>query len=481
VRKRGEGVVVATLLLAAAARLPGLGARSLWFDEALSGLIAQLSTAQVLANSAGSSHPPGYYFLLHLWHPLGTGEFILRFPSAWFSLVAVALVARLAYDLYGRRVARLATLGMALAPFQVYYAQEARTYGLVIALSAGMLWGFLRGVRRGGRMAWWVYGALAALGLYAHYYVALVVLALHLWLLLDPECARRTLPSLLAADGIAALAFVPQLAQFRVEAGEFLGSVRWRVAPSPLEPLRTLHYLLFGHVMPLWMVPVGLFLVLALLAMGVLWVWRRRDKVAQLLLLVLLVPIVVVLAVSLLITPVYVERSFAVVTPALMVLLARGVAIVPRRSPTPYLGAALAALMAVGTALYHVQVDPTKPPLREAAETVAREMQASDVVLHLQDASYLPALYYRPGEAGALLDAGQRLWLAPEVDVLFGGRVVQPEILPPSGRVWLTVMPGYLDPPQRAFLEAWEAARPPLRSWEWQAVQVRLYVLEEGR
>lgn len=225
-KRRVDGILVAFLLVAALARFPGLGKRSLWFDEALSGLIAQLSTPEVLTNAAGSSHPPGYYLLLHVWHPAGESEFALRFPSAWFSLLAVAIVARLARDFLSRRTARLAALGMAISPFQVYYAQEARMYGLAIALSASVLWAFLRVATRDGLTGWWLYVILAAMGLYVHYYVGLVIAALHLWLILDGSRVRKQLPSLLAADALIASAFLPQLMQFRAEVGEFLGEPR---------------------------------------------------------------------------------------------------------------------------------------------------------------------------------------------------------------------------------------------------------------
>ena len=474
--RRTDRVVVVLLLIAAVVRFPGLGARSLWFDEALSGMIARLSAAQVLTNAAGSSHPPGYYFLLHLWQVTGESEFALRFPSVWCSIAAVALVARLGYDLFGRRVARLAALGMALAPFQVYYAQEARMYGLATALGAGLLWSFVRGVRGGGRGAWWGYSLCTVLGLYVHYYVGLVVLALHFWLLLDRRFLRRALRSLLIADLLIGLAFVPQLAQFRSEAGEFLGSARWRAVPHPLEPLRTFHYLLFSHVMPLWVVPAGLFLIIGLLAFGVLWISRRRDRMAWMLILVVLLPITSALLVSLLVTPVYVERSFAVVTPALMLLLARGVVIAPRRSPMPYLGTALVVLMMVGVVVHHTQADPAKPPLREALAVVVQGAEDSDMILHLQDASYLPSLYYKRSRAGALVDAGQRLWLPPMVYALLGGEVIQSGDSSLADRVWLTVMPGYVGPQQQTFLDAWEAAHPTIQSWGWGlSVQVRLY------
>jgi len=474
---RQDWMFIATMILAAALRFCRLGARSLWFDEALSGCIARLDTLSILTNAAGSSHPSGYYFLLHLWHPLGSSEFVLRLPSALCSLLAVALTWGLAHELFDGRTARLAALGMAVAPFQVYYAQEARGYALAIALSAGLMWCFYQGVRRGGWGAWLGYGLFTALGLYVHYYIALVVVGLHLALLLDRRQARMASVPLLVADSLTALAFAPQLAQFLVETGEFLGSARWRVVPSPLEPFRTFHYLLFGHVMPLWIVPVCLFLILSLLVIGGLWTVKRRDRAAGALILVVLLPVVVALALSLWVTPIYVERSFAVVTPALMVWLAHGIVTAPRRSPTPYLGVALATLMAVGAVLHFVRPDPAKPPLREAVEIIAEEAEAGDVSLHLQDASYLPALYYAPEQAGALVDAGQRLWLSPEVYVLFGGWVVTADTLPAAGRVWLTTMPGYVGPAQAELLARWDTARSPLETWDWEAVQVRLYDL----
>ena len=478
--RRTDRAVVALLLLAAAFRFPGLGIRSLWFDEALSGVIARMSATQVLTNVAGSSHPPGYYFVMHLWRTLGEGEYILRYPSAWCSVAAVAVVTRLGRDLFGRRVARLAALGMTLAPFQVYYAQEARMYGLAILLSSGVIWTFVRGAREGDGWAWWGYGILVALGLYVHYYVGLVVLALHLWLLLDRRFVHQVWVGLSISDALIVLAFVPQLAQFRSEAGEFLGSARWRALPHPLEPLRTLHYLLFSHIMPLWIVPAGLFLIIGLLAIGGLWAWRRRDRAVGMLALVILFPIITALIVSFMVTPVYVERSFAVVTPALMLLLARSITVVPRRSPVPLLWKGLVALMVLGAGLYHARPDPAKPPIKEALAVVERKAQGSDSILHLQDASYLSGLYYKPGAAGRLVSAGQRLWLSPQVYALFGGQVIQPEELVPVGRVWLTVMPGYVESPQRGFQDMLEAASSPVQSWDWgMSVQVRLYSLEK--
>jgi 4-amino-4-deoxy-L-arabinose transferase-like glycosyltransferase len=488
VRRQVDWWIVAFLLLGAAVRFPNLGARSLWFDEALGGVIARLSTGQVLANVTGSSHPPGYYFLLHLWRAVGESGFALRFPSAWFSLAAVALVARLGRDLIDKWGARLAALGMALAPFQVYYAQEARMYSLAIGLSAGVLWAFLRGVRGSGRWTWWVYGVLVALGLYVHYYIALVVLALHLWLLLDSSRVRRALLPLAIADGLAAVAFLPQLVQFLIETGEYLGGVTsWQARPTMLSPLTTLYYLLFGHIVPPgwgWVrwgwVGAGLFLVLVVIAFaGASLARRGRRTETWALLFVVIVPMIAILIVSSIAHPIYSERSFAVVTPALMTLLSWAAASAPRRSPTPYLVAALAALMVLGVMLHYSQPDPAKPPVREAAAVIAREAGEVDMVLHLQDASYLPALYYTHGATGELVNAGQTLWLTPEVYALFDGRVVDSDDVITADRAWVVVMPGYVGSAQTEWLAQWRVGYTQFDMWDWGDVQVLLLALEE--
>jgi hypothetical protein len=166
-------------------------------------------------------------------------------------------------------------------------------------------------------------------------------------------------------------------------------------------------------------------------------------------------PLLVGLALSYLVMPVYVHRSFAVVTPALMVLLARSVSIVPGRSPVSYLWLGLVVLMLWGALRYHIWDDPAKPPVREAVAWVQSQRQEGDPVLHMQDASYVPALYYAPGAAGDLANVGQRLWLAPQVYSLFGGRVTAAQALPTGGRVWIVTMPAYMDEEQRAFIEGW--------------------------
>jgi uncharacterized membrane protein len=125
---------VGVLLLAFALRAYRLGEQNIWWDEGYSVYVARHSLGALTTVAAGDTHPPLYYWLLHLWMiPAGQSEFALRFPSLAFGLLTVALVYRLA-AFAGRRpavwLASLAALLLALSRFHVWWSQEIRMYSL---------------------------------------------------------------------------------------------------------------------------------------------------------------------------------------------------------------------------------------------------------------------------------------------------------------------------------------------------------------
>ncbi|MFL7794400.1 MAG: glycosyltransferase family 39 protein, partial [Anaerolineae bacterium] len=394
------------LLLAAGLRFFQLDGRSLWFDEALSVLIGRLTLPQVLTGAAGSSHPPGYYLLLHVWQAVGMGinDWLLRYPSVLASLLSVALAYRVGSLAFDRRAGLLAALGMALAPFQVYYAQEARMYALATALTLGATWCFIRMVGRSRSVGVCVgYALCAVLGLYTHYFVAWVLLSFHLWLLLAGRRFRGAWWPVLLADLLFGLAFLPQVVQFLHQTGDYLGGeMAWQARPHPLSPLTTLEYLLFGHSTSevIWWWGVRVAAVLLVVAVVALELARRRDRAwrrwGTLLLLSTLFPLFAVLAISWLAEPIYLERSFAMIAPFLILFIAQGVAAVPSRfSPTPWIGLLLVGLLAVGSGIYFAVPDIAKPPVREAMAVVAAGFREGDLCLHI-DETYLAALVYEP-------------------------------------------------------------------------------------
>lgn len=186
-------MVTVLVLVALAVRLYDLGGKPLWLDEAYSYDYAQRSLAALWSPSAPvDMHPPLYYVLLGAWLQLGGSEAWLRLPSALVSAAAVVPTYLAARLLAGRRAAAVAGLLVALSPFQVWYAQEARMYGLLTLVAALLCWATAR-LTVGNPPTWasLVYAGAGGLALLVHTSSVFLVGATALVLLLTRAVSWR--------------------------------------------------------------------------------------------------------------------------------------------------------------------------------------------------------------------------------------------------------------------------------------------------
>ena len=256
-----NSILLVALLAGAILRWLQISSHSFWYDEALTSLIASLSLSEIVANAAATDHPPAYYLLLHFWLQFGRSDLFIRSLSALFSLATIPLMYGLGRWLFDRTTGTVAALATAILPFQIYFAQETRMYGLAIFIAAALTWLFLRAVlANAGWRIWLGYALIATVGLYTHYFTAFLLLGLHLWWLLNFREYRSVSWRLALADGLIALLFLPQLGQALGRTSAYLGGVAWQATPHILSPLTTLYYLLFAHRTPIWLFPITLFL-----------------------------------------------------------------------------------------------------------------------------------------------------------------------------------------------------------------------------
>jgi len=223
------------LLVAFALRAYMLDAQSLWNDEGTSVALASLSVEAIIAGAARDIHPPLYYLLLHFWMPfVGTTEYAIRFLSVVGGVLAVAVVFRIAYSVFDKHAAVVATFLVALSSFQVYYSQETRMYiwvTLFAALSVfAMVLQFkirnskfdIRSSDYGFRIMnyelriWFLYITATLAALYTHYFAAMLLvaenLAFALWWLVairNTQYATRHLVHWLITQTLIAAAFAP--------------------------------------------------------------------------------------------------------------------------------------------------------------------------------------------------------------------------------------------------------------------------------
>ena len=163
----------------------GLGTNGFWIDELFTAHVVghDHDTAAALARALIDNHPPTYYLALFgLSEVLGTSEAALRLPSAVFAVAALVLFyfgTRRYYSV----PARLVTIVLAATSrYWLFQSQNARSYALLMLLATLLMVLAMRWIdrdRRGERAR----GTLAALvlvavlGVFVHYYMLFVELA----------------------------------------------------------------------------------------------------------------------------------------------------------------------------------------------------------------------------------------------------------------------------------------------------------------
>jgi 4-amino-4-deoxy-L-arabinose transferase-like glycosyltransferase len=376
------------LLLAFALRIYRLDYQELRGDEAFGYFFSQRTYGDIVDATVALAepHPVASYLIQKAWLGLaGDGEFSLRFPGVWWGVLAVALLYRLARRLdYLSLAACAAAILLALSPYAVWHAQDARMYSMSLALTVAAV---LLGIESLERRGWpWAVGYILAawLALHTHYYAVFVLIALNLfvllWIAFAPRMRSMFVPWLLWQLLVVAL-YIPWL----VRAGSILSSYGGNGdSPGLFSALqRALAVFAAGESalpagQPIWIVVSGLLLVIgvARLVLGDFHDLRNLGL------------LVLYLGVPLLATwwsaqsrPIFNERYLVAALPPFYLLLAAAFDTrpLPRRR-VPVLTAATAMLagalvVAMCLSLLHAYNDPAYGKTRgwrELAGAIAR-------------------------------------------------------------------------------------------------------------
>lgn len=178
-------MVGALTVCGAILRLYQLGTESFWIDEALTRMwITAPRLSGTFASITEGVHPPAYFLCLRAWAAVtGTSLESMRIFSALFSIATIPLFFVFARHLMGRAAALFSTAILALSPFHVYYAQEARAYAFIVFLEVAFALSLCRGMRsieegrEPGRSDWVALYSTSFLLIYSSYLSALVVAA----------------------------------------------------------------------------------------------------------------------------------------------------------------------------------------------------------------------------------------------------------------------------------------------------------------
>lgn len=155
---------------------------SIWFDEAFGAYLAKFNFLDIARYTATDVHPPVYYWLLKCWTLMfGNSELALRSLSLFFGGVAIVFGYLLSDKLFGKTAARLSLIFLALSPMLVRYGQEARMYTLVAAIALAATYALTFAMKSKKKLPWVIYGILLGLGVWVHYFAAIVWIAHWIW------------------------------------------------------------------------------------------------------------------------------------------------------------------------------------------------------------------------------------------------------------------------------------------------------------
>lgn len=163
-------------ILAAFLRFHALTARSFWLDEGLSVSFARLPWPRFLQTMASrEANMVLYYLLLRFWLILGDSEGFIRGLSVLFSVASVPLIFFLGARLFGRKTGLLAAALFAVNAYDIRYAQEARSYAMVVFFAILATWILARNLQDQSTAHWTSYAIVCASLTYSHLYGILLV------------------------------------------------------------------------------------------------------------------------------------------------------------------------------------------------------------------------------------------------------------------------------------------------------------------
>ena len=390
-RVAGVGLWVVPVVVTLAVMVWGIGGASYSRDEAatLSAVQRPLHGLLRMLSNIDAVHGAYYVLLWPVVRVLGAGEVVTRLPSAVAMAVAAGAVFGLGRRLVSWRAGLAGGLVFAVLPEVSVYGQTARPYALATALAAVASYLLVRAVQdaaagEAGRVRGWLVGyggCLAALG-YVHLF-GLLLAAAHVVVVARFWAGHRGRAGRLVAAGwlgVVAGAFAVAGAVV-AETMRQAGTLTW-VKPRSLAGLAGLTSLIGPRPMA---EAAGLAVLAGVTVAAVAGRARLASDWPGDLVAVcvpwLVVPAVLLIAVSSLVTPLYVFRYVLFCAPAAALLVGAGLAALGWRAGT----AALAVIAALGVPmLVHVRTAGGHgDDIRGADQVVAATMRPGDALLYL--------------------------------------------------------------------------------------------------
>lgn len=225
--KRDSIIIFCLFAFSLALRIFHLDKQSLWLDEAV--IYTQISKGdifQVIASIEGHLGP-FYHIILYFFTKLaGFSEWALRFPSAIYGSVSVAIVFLIAQKIIDRKSAFIASFLMMFSPLHIWYSQEARMYSLWIMLLLFLCYIFILLTEKPTKKRWILFTIVSILSIWTYLNTAFFFTGLFLFILLQYKQYKKLFIAFTISMITVIISFYPGIIAFLNKEAMGIGSTR---------------------------------------------------------------------------------------------------------------------------------------------------------------------------------------------------------------------------------------------------------------
>lgn len=315
-------------------RLFEIAKKNLWFDELLTANFTYQLIGLKASWRASSALPFFLYkitsdtvsilygLLIYIYSFFFGNWESLRYPSLIFSTAGLIIFYKLARQFLSREESICALIIMALNPFQIWYAQEAREYSFICFLSVVFIYLYVKALRA-NKSSYWAYFSIAAIAsIYASYYFLLLLAMCGLALFLKEN--RKCLKKWYLSVAVIIIAVLPSLL-LAVKQVYLINNDFWLHSPDIRSLFLTFGVLSLGYSSGLAGLIAGIVLFIGLFIHGVYSQYKSSKNDTFILLAFFLFPVLLVYIFSKTVMPVYLDRKFIIFSPFYYLFIGKGI------------------------------------------------------------------------------------------------------------------------------------------------------------
>lgn len=362
---QGAQIVICIIFIAACfMRIYNIYRYNLWHDELTSNIFSRaiLNNAIYMSNyrqydfssflNIAKHYPPSifYYCIVYVYSLLfGSGQ-SLRVISVVFSLFSLVIFYFLSRLFLNRKDSIYAFLIMAINPFHLWYAQEARPYSMACFFTILTVYSYIRALRVNKFWCWVVFTFLSMLVLHTSYYSIFLLMVTGVILLFREY--RRCVKAWSLSIITALLLFMPILLIIRGQLDIMINGF-WLVPPTLETLFNTFAVFNFGYSAARWQYYAGSGVLLFLFAYCLYSYYRKDRKSAAIIFMFLTLPIAITYLFSIFVFPIYFSRYLLIFSPFYYIVIAGGIGAIRRKIIRRIVMVTVAVLILISAVNYH--------------------------------------------------------------------------------------------------------------------------------